>query len=137
MRRIGAGWLIALGFAGIGVGALFMIPPVMGLAFVGVVVLGASIPWAVVGIYTAIQLHTPAALQGRVYSAAGTVLSVPQTMSIAFGAVLVSVVNYRYLLLAVAVVVLLSALYLISKPEQRVRVDPAALEDAALPAEAA
>src|SRR6185437_7197545 len=51
------------------------------------------------------QQQTPLHLQGRVYSAAELVLSVPQTLSIGFGALLVSVVDYRLLLAAIAAVV--------------------------------
>jgi uncharacterized membrane protein YfcA len=46
---------------------------------------------------------------------------VPQTASIAVGAVLVSQVNYRYLLASIAVVVTLTAVYLLTRHEQWVR----------------
>jgi uncharacterized membrane protein YfcA len=59
-------------------------------------------------------------------------VSVPQTFSIALGAGLVAVVDYRLLLLVVAVVLVIASGYLLSRPEQRRR--PAAPE--AVPAKA-
>jgi hypothetical protein len=53
---------------------------------------------------TAIQLRTPADLQGRVYSAADMILGTPQTLSIALGAALITVVDYRILIVAMGVV---------------------------------
>jgi uncharacterized membrane protein YfcA len=46
-------------------------------------------------------------------------LSVPQALSIAFGAALVSVVDYRVLIATVGVAFGLSALYLLTRKEQR------------------
>jgi hypothetical protein len=69
-----------------------------------VVVLGAAVSWFAVGFGTAMQRLTPPRLQGRV-SAAGYVLTdLPQTVSIACGAALISVLDYRTLLGVLAAV---------------------------------
>ena len=53
---------------------------------------------------TAVQTRTPPELQGRVYSAADTLIGVPQTISIALGALLITVVGYRLLIVVMALV---------------------------------
>jgi uncharacterized membrane protein YfcA len=64
-----------------------------------------------------------------VSSAADTLVSVPQTISIAVGAILVSQVNYRYLLATMAAVVTLAAAYLLTRKEQWVRQTAATFEE--------
>ena len=65
-----------------------------------------------VGYVTAVQLRTPAALQGRVSSAADVLVGVPQTLSIALGAGLVGVVDYRALIVLMAAVTVACGAYL-------------------------
>ncbi|MGO9197401.1 MAG: MFS transporter [Acidimicrobiales bacterium] len=132
MRRAGPGVMVGIGLSLLALGSTLLIPASMPFVFVGIVLVGISIPWIVVGIYTVLQLRTPNDLQGRVYSAADTVLSVPQTFSIGLGAILVSFVDYRLLLVLVAFVLAMSAVYLLTRSEQRV-----GLEQAPVPAVAA
>ena len=72
-----------------------------------------------VGFTTLLQRLTPPDLQGRVYAAADTLVTTPQTVSIAVGAGLIGVTGYQPLLAALAVVVALAAAYLLTRPEQR------------------
>jgi hypothetical protein len=65
-----------------------------------------------VGAVTLIQRRTPGALLGRVDAALEFAVIVPQAASIALGAALIAVVNYRVLLLAMAAVIAFSAVYL-------------------------
>jgi len=83
--------------------------------------LGASIPWLIVSVTTALQRRTPDELRGRVFAAFEFTITVPQTVSIALGAGLITVFPYRALLAAVGAVTLLAALFLGSRPEQRTR----------------
>jgi hypothetical protein len=94
-------------------------PPVLPSVLAGVVLFGVSIPWLVVGFTTLLQRLTPPGLQGRVYAAADTLVTTPQTVSIAVGAALIGVTGYRPLLAALAAVVTLAAVYLLTRPEQR------------------
>src|ERR1700761_1587295 len=94
-------------------------PPVLPSVLAGVVLFGVSIPWLVVGFTTLLQRLTPPDLQGRVYAAADTLVTTPQTVSIAGGAGLIGVTGYQPLLAALAVVVALAAAYLLTRPEQR------------------
>ncbi len=119
MRRIGPGIMVGLGLGIFAVATLCFAPAFLPAVLLGAVLAGVALPWVIVGIYTVLQLRTPATLQGRVYSAADTVLSVPQTFSIGLGAALVGVIEYRYLLVAMALVLGASALYLLSRKEQR------------------
>jgi hypothetical protein len=80
-----------------------------------IAVAGAGIVWAIVALATAYQRRSPSHIQGRVAAAANMLFSVPQTISIAAGAALITVVDYRVEVLAMAVVLTLSALYLLTR----------------------
>jgi hypothetical protein len=75
-------------------------------------VAGTGLVWAIVALSTAYQRHSPSHLQGRVAAAANMVFSVPQTVSIAAGAILITLVDYRIELVAMCVATLASAVYL-------------------------
>jgi predicted MFS family arabinose efflux permease len=129
-RRAGEGVLAGLGMALVAAGALLTISPALPVVVAGVVLFGAGVPWTVVGAITLLQRVTPAHLQGRAYSAADLLLGAPQTASIAAGAALVTVVGYRWLLVAEAAVVAVAAAYLLTRPEQRTRSGEQALRGA-------
>jgi hypothetical protein len=82
-------------------------------------------------LFTAMQEHTPPRLQGRVNAAATTLLITPQTLSIAAGAALISVVSYRLLLLAMAVIIGACAGWLLARPAAAPDAAPAAVPDLA------
>jgi hypothetical protein len=79
-------------------------------------VAGAGIAWFIVGFATAIQVRSPARLQGRVAGAAETLVGTPQTISIAVGAALVSLVDYRVLVAVTCLVTAATGAYLLSRP---------------------
>jgi MFS family permease len=93
--------------------AVHSLPVVM----VGFVVAGVGIVWAIVAFNTALQTHTPLAIQGRVSAAADISLSIAQTTSIATGAALSTLVDYRILLAVMAAVLAFSAGYLLTRRE--------------------
>jgi hypothetical protein len=78
--------------------------------------LGLCIVWVNVGALTLIQRRTPADLLGRVDAALTIAVTVPQTASIALGAALVAVVDYRLLLAVMAAVLVISVVYLMGGP---------------------
>jgi len=121
IKKFGEGPVAGAGLLMAAAGALLFMDAHIVTVFAGAVVLGACLPWIIVAFMTLLQTRTPNELQGRVSSAADTFTSVPQTISIAVGAILVGVVNYRYLLAAIAVVVTIAAVYLLTRPEQWVR----------------
>jgi hypothetical protein len=113
MRRIGERWLCGIGLIGIVLGSLLLeggslVPVLMGGVFFGV-----ALPPLLVGAYTLLQLRTPSELQGRAFSAFDLIASLPQTMSIALGAILVTVVGYKWELTILAVVVSIAALIML------------------------
>jgi len=112
LRRHGDGRVMGLGMLLFAVGAASMLVPRVGVVLVGFAVAGCGISWAVVGYVTAVQLRTPAALQGRVSSAADVLIGVPQTVSIALGAGLVGIVDYRALIVLMAAVTVACGGYL-------------------------
>jgi MFS family permease len=116
MRRIGAARVIGLGLASFALAALAYRTHSLALCLAGAAGDGIGLVWLVVGFSTAIGVHTPPRLQGRV-SAAGTMLIMtPQTISIAAGAALISFVDYKLLLLVVSAVVGACALFLLIRP---------------------
>jgi MFS family permease len=116
MRWAGERTVVAVGLVGCAVSCLLLIPPWLPAVLVGMGVLGVSIVWINVGALTLIQRRTPTDLLGRVDAALNVALTVPQTASIALGAALIAVVDYRILLVVMAVVVVASAVYLAAEP---------------------
>jgi MFS family permease len=112
LRRHGDGRVMGLGMLLFAAGAASMLVPQVGVVLAGFVVAGCGVSWAVVGYTTAVQLRTPAALQGRVSSAADVLVGVPQTISVALGAGLIGIVDYRMLIVVMAAVTVACGAYL-------------------------
>jgi len=70
---------------------------------------------------TLVQRLTPPQLQGRVFAAVEVLITTPQTLSIALGAALITVVGYQVLLTAMAVMFTATAVSVLTRPEQRHR----------------
>jgi MFS family permease len=115
LRRSGDVRLCGMGMAAFALGDATLVSSSLPLVLAGIVVAGCGVAWLIVGLATAIQVRTPLRLQGRVASAADLLVSTPQTVSIALGAMLVSFVDYRVLVLTMAGVVSCCAAYLISR----------------------
>ncbi len=75
----------------------------------GVILIGAGLPFLTVALGTAQHLYTPSRLQGRVNAATGTVSGTAQTASIAAGAALIGVVDWRIMYVLMAAAALASA----------------------------
>jgi MFS family permease len=73
---------------------------------------GAAIPILTVALFTLIQRRTPQAIMGRVSTAVEVVMTTPQAISLAVGALLVVVLSYRQIFVIMAVVTALSATYI-------------------------
>jgi MFS family permease len=117
LRRLGEVRLVGFGLALFACADLCLIVPSLGVVLAAGPVAGVGVAWAIVGFSTALQTRTPLAIQGRVSAAADLTLSVAQTTSIATGALLSTVVDYRILFAVMAVVVLASAGYLLTRRE--------------------
>jgi MFS family permease len=115
LRGLGDVRVAGLGMAGFALGELSFVSSNLALVAVGVAIAGFGVSWFIVGLMTAIQVRTPLRLQGRVSSAADVIISTPQTASIAVGAALIAVVDYRLLVVAESVAVALCAAYLLTR----------------------
>lgn len=117
MRRIGDIRLAGIGLIAFGVACFgFLIPSLEGV-LPSVVVFGAGVAWLVVAAATAYQQRSPQVMQGRVAAASNMLFSVPQTASIALGAALITVIDYRVEIVIMALVTLLAAVYLSTRTE--------------------
>jgi MFS family permease len=118
LRRRGEVRMVGLGLALFAVADLCLIAPSLGVVLAAGPVAGVGVAWAIVGFSTALQTRTPLAIQGRVSAAADLTLSTAQATSIATGAALSTVVDYRILFVVMAAVVLASAGYLLTRREE-------------------
>jgi MFS family permease len=116
MRRTGERALVALALLAAVVSCLLLIPSWLPVVMAAMALLGLCIVWVNVGALTVIQRRTPADLLGRVDAALTIAVTVPQTASIALGAALVAVVDYRLLLAVMAAVIVISVVYLMGGP---------------------
>ena len=91
--------------------------PSLGVVLAAAPIAGVGVAWAIVAFSTALQTRTPLAIQGRVSAAADLTLSVAQTTSIATGALLSTLVDYRILFVVMAVVVVGCSGYLVTRRE--------------------
>jgi predicted MFS family arabinose efflux permease len=131
MRRIGDVRVTALGLVLFGVACFgFLVPSLEGV-LPSVVVFGAGIAWVVVAAATAYQRRSPQALQGRISAATNMLFSVPQTASIALGAALVTLIDYRIEIVVMAVVTLVAAGYLFTRVDEAEADAETVLADAA------
>jgi MFS family permease len=103
-RALGEARLVGLSLMAFAAGSAAMIMPALPAVLAGILADGMALPWFVVGMATAVQRRTPARLIGRVSAAGDLLVLTPQTVSIAAGAVLVPVVDYRVLLAAIVLV---------------------------------
>jgi MFS family permease len=115
IRRFGEGRLAGFGLALFAVGVGLLVASNLLAAFAGFAVAGVGVAWVVIGFVTALQRMTPLHLQGRVSGTAGMAFGVPQTFSIALGAVLITVVDWRLLLALMGAVTLACGIYLLTR----------------------
>jgi MFS family permease len=118
MRRLGDLRFAGIGVALFGAGEVLWLISTVPVVLAGTAVAGVGIAWAVVALGTAYQKRSPSHVQGRVAAAANMLFSVPQTISIAAGAALILVLDYRIELVAMAVVFFAAAAYLLTRPAE-------------------
>ena len=94
-------------------GALLMADSALPIVLAGKALFGFALPWIVVALLTLLQRSTPPYLQGRTFAAAELATGAPQLVSIALGAALVALVDYRFVLLVQAFAVAAAGLFLL------------------------
>jgi MFS family permease len=116
MRRTGAARTVGFALGCFALAAVVYQTGSLSLVLAGAVLDGIGVVWLSVGFFTAMQEYTSPQLQGRVNAAATALLITPQTLSIAAGAALISVVSYRLLLIVMAVIIGACAAWLLARP---------------------
>jgi MFS family permease len=112
MRRLGELATTALALFACGTGAGLCIVAQLAAVLIGKAIAGFGVAVVMVVFSTILQRRSPGRLVARVSAAAETLTSGPQSVSIAAGATLVSLVDYRFLLLIVVIGMLSSGGYL-------------------------
>jgi len=116
LRAAGEARVVGGALAGLALASLTLAVRSVYPVIAGAVAGGAAITWFAIAWNTALQRRTPPRLQGRVFTTAGVMITVPQTVSIGLGAALIAVVDYRILLAVLAVVTALCGLWLLTRP---------------------
>ncbi len=127
LRHFGDVRLVGWGMVLFAVGDASFASSSLPVVCAGILVAGFAVSWFIVGFSTSIQLRTPQRLQGRVASAASTMVSTPQTIGIALGAVLVSVLDYRVIVGMMFVAILTCGAYLLTRGPEPIAVEEPAL----------
>lgn len=129
IRRLGDVSVVGIGALAFAAADAALVFPSLPMILVAGPVAGIGVAWAIVGYSTVLQTKTPLAVQGRVASAADLAISMAQTVSIATGAALATVVDWRVLFVVMAVVVAGSAVWMLTRrDEQAVAAAPATME---------
>ena len=100
-----------------------MVPSAL-VVSLGMVSIGAGLPITVVCITTLLQRHTPAAIQGRVFTTFEMLTGLPQVASIAAGAALVGFVDFHILLTVMSAGLGLAAIYAFVRLRETVAPSP-------------
>jgi MFS family permease len=124
IRRWGEVATIAVSAALGGVGLALDATAIVGLVFVGAAALGVTIAWFNTAYITLIQRQTALEMQGRVMAAADAAVTLPYVISIAVGAAIVTVVDYRVLFVAMAAGLFAAAIYFWSVGTSAERAEP-------------
>jgi predicted MFS family arabinose efflux permease len=126
MRRSSERALVVGALVACAIGCVLLLSTWLPVVLVAMALVGLCIVWANVAIYTLIQRRTPHSLIGRVDAALTMAIVVPQAVSIALGAALISVISYRVLLLVMAVVFLGSTMPMLGWEEPHSEMVPGA-----------
>jgi MFS family permease len=125
LKRVGDVRLAGIGIFVFGAADGFLLVPRVGAIAGAAAGAGVGLVWAVVAIATAYQRRSPSHLQGRVSAAANMLFSVPQTISIALGAALITVIDYRVEIVIMTAAILLAATYLLTRRREVAEVEVA------------
>ena len=96
VRRLGEAGTVTVGMGLLALGlAIVALTSTLWVTLAAVVVLGYALPLTFIAFMTMLQRRTPHALMGRVSAAVETVMGGPQAISLAVGALLVTLLDYH------------------------------------------
>lgn len=104
LRRLGARRFAAYGICLLAVAVALRAVPYDPAAWACAAAVGAGLPAALIAVLTGVQQRTPGPLLGRVTATAGTLVYTPNVVGLAAGAALVELVDHRVQLVALGVV---------------------------------
>ncbi len=124
IQRLGETRTVCAGLLATALALGVLLIPAPAAALLAMLILGAGITAAIIGMNTLVQRRTPTDMLGRVGSAAQTAVFVPQTAFIAVGAALVAVIDHNVLLIAMVAVTAAGALALVRARRTALPVSP-------------
>jgi MFS family permease len=112
--RLGEAGTVTVGMALLAVGlATVALTSTLWVMLVAVVVVGYALPLMFIAFMTMIQRRTPQGLMGRVSAAVETVMSTPQAISLALGALLVTLLDFHVIFAIMAAFTGTAVVYLL------------------------
>jgi MFS family permease len=115
VKRLGEPATIAVALTAMAIGmGLIAVSQWLWLVLVATVFIGYSLPMLIIAFTTLMQVRTPARLMGRVSAAVEVVMGTPQAVSIAVGALLVTLLDFHVIFAIMAAVTALSVAYLLT-----------------------
>lgn len=109
IARWGEVRLLCVGVLVLGLAGALLLVPQLAAAIGALFLSGGAVTWIIVAFVTLRQRLTPPHLQGRTAAAMNMALNLPQTLATLVAAAVIAAVDYRWLILATAVGVLLTA----------------------------
>jgi MFS family permease len=113
VTRYGETRVAGFGTAVFALGEACLVVPGLVPVLVGKTLIGGGLPMLIIAVITLLQRSAPDHLQGRVYAGFEVVTTVPQTCSVALGAWMIGVLDYRLVIGLAAIVAATSALMMI------------------------
>jgi MFS family permease len=108
MKRLGEVASVALGMGAFGVCIALVIYPSVVLAFIAMPLAGLANTAGFVAYSTLLQRRTPGQIMGRVSAATDMVIGAAQTLSMAAGASLIAIIDYKVMFAVIAAALLLN-----------------------------
>jgi hypothetical protein len=112
LRRIGEIGAASAGFALCGAGLGCVATASLAGVFAGAALVGLGLPTVLVANMTLLQRRTSNEMQGRVIAASEAIIDIPFALSIGFGAAVISVIGFRPIYIADALVFVVVAVLL-------------------------
>ncbi|MDG9714640.1 MFS transporter [Streptomyces sp. DH10] len=121
LRHLGERRFAAFGIALLALAVALRAVPSDAVALACGAAIGAGLPAVLIATLTSVQRETPDALLGRVTATANTLVYAPNVVGLAAGAALVELVSHRPVLVALGVVLLVTAALLVQNPARAER----------------